>query len=56
MESDLCIFTGIDFRGAIRVNIGLRFQQTKKTREREREREREGEREKGQPRICVGGK
>ena len=42
VEPDLCLFIGIDFCGAIKVDLGLGFRQTKKTRERERERERKG--------------
>ena len=33
VDPDLCLFAGIDFRGAIRVDLGLGFRQTKKTRE-----------------------
>ena len=40
VEPDLCLFVEIDFRGDIRVDIGLGFWQTKKkTREGERGRE-----------------
>ena len=39
VEPDLYLFAGIDFRGAIRVDLGLGFRQTKKN---ERERERKG--------------
>ena len=36
VESDLCLFVGIDFRRAIRVDLGSGFRQTKKTRKRGR--------------------
>ena len=40
MEPDLCLFVEIDFRGVIRVDLGLGFWQTKKkTRVGERGRE-----------------
>ena len=43
VEPDLCLFAGIDFRGAIRVDIGLGFWQKKKKNERGREMKRSQE-------------
>ena len=46
VESALCLFAGINFRGAIGVDLGLGFSADKEMRERE----------EGQPRILFGGK
>ena len=48
VEPDLCLLVGIDFHGAIVVNLGLKFCKHKRKKKREKER-------KGWPKIMWGG-